>query len=65
LLEKDEKITTTDLTIQYLRPLTQGRLRAQATVRRAGRRVMALAVDVFDNQDKLAATALTTYLRFN
>jgi uncharacterized protein (TIGR00369 family) len=64
LLQEGEKTTTTDLSIQYLRPLTQGRARAQAQVRRAGRRVVALAVDVFDEQGALAATAITTYLRF-
>ena len=63
VLQPGEKTTTTDLSIQYLRPLTQGPIRAQANVRRAGSRLIFLAVEVFDEQDNLAATAITTYLR--
>ena len=64
VLQAGEKTTTTDLSIQYLRPLTEGRATARATVRRAGRRVIALAADVYDADERLAATALATYLRF-
>lgn len=65
VLNKGEKTTTTDLSIQYLRPLTEGEITAHAIVRRAGRRVAALSVDVYDVNQKLAATAITTYLRFS
>jgi uncharacterized protein (TIGR00369 family) len=64
VLREEEKATTTDLCIQYLRPLTHGRARAEARVRRAGRRLVSLAVDVFDENQALTATAITTYLRF-
>jgi acyl-CoA thioesterase len=63
LLEPGETTTTIDLTIHYLRPLTAGRATAHATVRRAGRRVLTVSVDVLDEAQTLIATALTSYLR--
>ena len=65
VLEPDETTTTIDLTIHYLRPLTTGRVTARAVVRRAGRRVVTVSVDVTDEDETLAATALTTYLRLS
>ena len=61
-LEPDKSTTTIDLTIQYLRPLLKGQIRAHARVLRAGRRVAVVSVDVFDDAQMLAATALTSYL---
>lgn len=61
-LEPDKSTTTIDLTIQYLRPLVKGQARAHARVLRAGRRVAVVTVDVVDDAEMLAATALTSYL---
>ena len=61
-LEPDKATTTIDLTIQYLRPLLKGQTTAHARVLRAGRRVAVVSVDVFDDAQTLAATALTSYL---
>jgi len=61
--EPNERVTTTDLTIHYLRPVTAGRLTATARTVRAGRRLFVLSVEVMDNQQKLIATAVTTYIR--
>lgn len=63
LLAENERTTTVDLTIHYLRPLTEGTARASARVVRAGRRVITVSAELFDHQEKLAATALSTYLR--
>jgi uncharacterized protein (TIGR00369 family) len=63
LLEPHETTSTVDLTIHYLRPLTRGRAAAHARVIRAGRRVIIVSVDVLDETETIAATALTTYLR--
>ena len=63
LLAENERTTTVDLTIHYLRPLTEGTARASARVVRAGKRVITVAADLFDEQNKLAATAISTYLR--
>jgi uncharacterized protein (TIGR00369 family) len=62
-LKPDERVTTTDLTIHYLRPVTAGRLTATARIVRAGRRLFVLSVEVIDGQQKLIATAVTTYIK--
>src|SRR5580765_5967342 len=58
LLAPQEKVTTVDLTISYLRPLRKGRATAKARVVRAGRRLFSVSADVFDEGGKLATTAL-------
>ena len=65
LLAENERTTTVDLTIHYLRPLTEGTARASARVVRAGKRVITVSAELFDDQEKLAATALSTYLRLS
>ena len=62
-LGEDEHTVTVDLTIHYLRPLTEGTVRCSARVVRAGRRVITVSAELFDHKEKLAATALSTYLR--
>ena len=63
LLEPHETTTTVDLTIHYLRPLTQGRATAQARVLRFGRRLATVRIDVLDGREAIAVTALTTYVK--
>lgn len=65
LLKQGETTTTIDLTIHYLRPLTEGRATAKASVKKAGRRVLTVSVDVSDAAGNLAATAVTSYLRLS
>ena len=62
-LEPNERVTTTDLTIHYLRPVTAGRLSAKARTVRAGRRLFVLSVEVMDDQQRMVATAVTTYIK--
>lgn len=64
LLAGNERITTVDLTINYLRPLVSGTVQATARVLREGGRVIVTSADVFDCTGNLASTALSTYLRF-
>src|SRR3954454_13306851 len=63
LLEENERTVTVDLTIHYLRPLSEGTTRASARVVRAGRRVITVSAELFDHNEKLSATAISTYLR--
>jgi uncharacterized protein (TIGR00369 family) len=63
LLAPREKVTTVDLTISYLRPLTKGRITAAARVLRAGRRLFVVSAEVIDAEGKLASTALSTYIK--
>ena len=63
LLAPREKVTTVDLAISYLRPVTGGRLKAVAKVVRAGRRLFVVSAEVFDKDGRLITTALSTYIK--
>ncbi len=63
LITPEERVTTVDLTISYLRPVTSGRVRAMAKVVRAGRRLFVVSAEVFDESGTLASTALSTYIK--
>jgi acyl-CoA thioesterase len=63
LLAPKERVTTVDLTISYLRPLTEGRITATAKVVRAGRRLFVVSAEVVREDGKLATTALSTYIK--
>ena len=63
LLNPEERVTTVDLTISYLRPITKGRVTALARVVRAGRRLFVVSAEVKSEDGKLAATALSTYIK--
>ncbi|HEX9424113.1 MAG TPA: PaaI family thioesterase [Pyrinomonadaceae bacterium] len=63
MLSPVEKVTTVDLTISYLRPLTTGRMAARAKVVRSGQRLFVVSADLFDQDGNLAATALSTYIK--
>ena len=63
LLPPEEHATTVDLTISYLRPLTGGRAKAVARVLRAGRRLITVSAELFDEAGTLSATALSTYIK--
>ncbi len=59
----DEKATTVDLTVQYLRPHTDGKIFCTAKVVRAGKRLLFLSAEVVNEQGKTVATALSTYTK--
>jgi uncharacterized protein (TIGR00369 family) len=63
VLPSGERVTTVDITISYLRPLTTGRARATARIVRAGRRLITVSGEVLDDGGKPVATALTTYIK--
>ncbi len=63
VLKKEEKTATVDLTIHYLRPVTEGSIKCLAKVVKAGRRLSTVSAEVFDDNEKLIATALTTYTK--
>lgn len=60
-LKPGENSVTIDLTVHFLRPIYGGSIEARARVLRAGKRIIALSAEVFDEKGELAATALTTY----
>jgi acyl-CoA thioesterase len=61
LMEADQKFSTVDLMVNYLRPLKQGTATAHARVIRFGSRLITVAADVLDHGGELSATALSTY----
>lgn len=63
MLAEDERTVTIDMTVHYLRPLSGGLAKTVARVVRFGRRVITVSAEVFDENGKLAATALSTYMR--
>ena len=63
LLAPKERVTTVDLTVSFLRPLTKGRVTAVARVLRAGRRLFAVSAEVFDDNGVLSTTAVSTYIK--
>ena len=64
VLQENEKVTTTDLTIHYLRSVTAGRMIAEAKIVRAGRRRFVVSVEV-QNDGRVAASAITGYVRID
>lgn len=63
LLAPEERVTTVDLTISYLRPVTKGLVTAHARVLRQGRRLFSVTADATDLDGTLIATALSTYIK--
>jgi len=63
MLQPDESATTVDMTISYLRPVARGRMTASAKVVRAGRRIIAVSAEAYDDQQTIVATSLSTYIK--
>lgn len=60
---ENEQSTTVDLTVHYLRPHTEGEVVCTAKIVRAGRRISTVSAEVVNEEGKLIATALSTYLK--
>lgn len=57
-----QDVTTADMTVHFLAPVLTGPARAEATIVRAGRRLIVTAVDVRDvGGDRLAARATLSF----
>jgi uncharacterized protein (TIGR00369 family) len=63
LLEPGERTVTVDLTLHFMRPVSEGRVEARGRVLKAGRRVFTVSIDATDADGKSVATALATYLK--
>jgi acyl-CoA thioesterase len=59
--EKGDNAATVDMTVHYMRPVTEGTVRCEAKLLRAGKRLLTVSAEVFNEQGKLTASALTTY----
>jgi len=57
-----QDVTTADMTVHFLAPVVEGPARADATIVRAGKRLIVTAVDVIDiGRDRLAARATVSF----
>jgi uncharacterized protein (TIGR00369 family) len=58
----DQDVTTADMNVHFLAPVVTGPARAEATIVRAGRRMIVTSVDVTDaGRDRLAARATLSF----
>ena len=62
-LADDEKASTVDLTVHYLRPVTAGEIVCTAKLVRGGRRILTVSAEVLNEEGKLIATAISTYAK--
>src|SRR3954447_6515754 len=55
-------VTTADMNVHFLAPIIEGPARAEASIVRAGRRLIVTSVDVYDaGRNRLAARATLTF----
>ena len=57
-----KKSTTTELKVNYLRPIVGKKVIARAHLVRAGKTLCVSRVDIFDEQKMLSAIAIVTYM---
>lgn len=62
LAVKERNMTTTELKVNYLRPIAGRRLTARGFVLKLGRLLCVTRIDIFDEQKRLAAHATVTYM---
>ncbi len=60
---REEKATTVDLTVHYLRPVINETTICTAKIVRAGRRLITVSAEVHNENGKMIATALSTYAK--
>ena len=62
-LPLESATATIDLTVHYLRPLTEGKATCVAKNVRAGKRIFTVSAEVFNDEGKLIASGISTYTR--
>jgi acyl-CoA thioesterase len=62
-LAENETASTVDLNVYYLRPVTEGAIVCMAKIVKAGKRLLTVSAEVFNDKEKLIATALSTYAK--
>ncbi|KUH99102.1 PaaI family thioesterase [Mycobacterium sp. IS-3022] len=61
-VRSEQSVTTTDLNVHFVAPIVVGPARAEATIVRAGKRLIVTAVDVTDvGRDRLAARSTLSF----
>jgi uncharacterized protein (TIGR00369 family) len=62
-LEEGKQTMTIDLTVHYLRPHYDGEVFCTAKVLRNGKKIQTVSAEVTNEEGKLIATALSTYMK--
>lgn len=62
-LGAEDRASTVDLTVHYLRPHLAGAFTCTARIVRAGKRIFTVSADVANSENKLIATAVSTYMK--
>lgn len=62
-LGPDERASTVDLTVHYLRPHVSGKFECTAKIVRAGQRIFTISAEVVNEEGKLIATAISAYTK--
>jgi acyl-CoA thioesterase len=62
-LREPQRFTTVDLTVNYLKAVTEGEVTCRASVIRAGRRLLTLSAEARDANGNLVAIAVSTYIK--
>lgn len=62
-LEDHEVTTSVDLNVHYVRPHAEGDAICTAKVVRPGKRIFTVSADIVNNEGKLIATGLSTYMK--
>ncbi len=62
IMHRGHVATTVELKINYLRPVTGGKVTARSHLLRIGKTLVTAQVDVFDDRKNHAAVALVTYM---
>lgn len=60
-LAEGEKAATVNLTVHYLRSVTDGEIVCTARVIKAGKKLLTVSAEVINGEEKLIAAALSTY----
>ena len=63
--KSQQNCTTTELKINYLRPIAVTKVLARAYALRAGKHLFVSRVDIFDAEKRLAAVGVVTYMLLN
>ena len=64
LLEPEDKMVSIELKINYIAPVTKGKIFAGSKVIHLGRKTAVTDVDIKDSEGKLCAKSIVTYMLF-
>lgn len=62
LVDRDENFTTVEMKINYLKPVADGEMTAEATITHKGKKIALGDVEVRNGEGELIAKALATYM---